>query len=402
MNQSSVYPTKLPLPEFIFLMASLTSLVALSLDAMLPVLDTIGDEVGSTSQQQNYLIISLFFFGMALGQLFFGPFADAFGRRTTMALGSTLFLLGTLCCYYAQSIEILLLGRVIQAFGVSGPRIASMAIIRDLYSGDAMARVMSFINVIFILVPMLAPLIGQTIAQEFGWRNIFSVFAAFSLLSCTWFFYRQSETLPLSKRNSLNITKIASSIFWMIKQPSVMVPASALGIIFGAFLAYLSSSQTIFQTIYLTGQWFPLLFACLALSIGSASFVNGLLVMKLGMIKISQFALIMTTLFGLILTVLALYFSGKPPFVVFFATMFFGFFFIGILFGNLTSLAMVPVGHMAGLGAAFTGSLTSLIGVPISMLINHFMSNTITPIALGFLIFNLLAYLLMKLNISRT
>ena len=383
---------RLPLLEFIALMALLTSLVALSIDAMLPALNQIGADLNSQSAQQTYLVISLFFGGMALGQIFFGPFSDARGRRLTILVGLTIFIIGTFVCYFAQSIEVLLVGRLIQAFGVSGPRIASMAVIRDQYSGDAMARVMSFITVIFILVPMVAPLVGQAVMQHFHWREIFTVFWIVALISGAWFFIRQPETLIRVNRKKFAWHHFFRSCLWLLKQRQVMGYSIAMGFIFGSFLAYLSGSQTIFQEIYDTGEWFPLVFATLAFSIGLASLFNGLMVMRWGMHSICDRALFFSMVFGIGLTATTLYFDGVPPLWLFISMMFFGFFFIGMLFGNLNSLAMLPVGHMAGLGAAFIGSFTSLIAVPIATTINLFLTNDLIPIAFGFLIFSVLSF----------
>lgn len=401
-NHSTITHTvkKLPLFELVSLMAMLTALVALSLDAMLPILTDIGSDLSSSSAQQNYLVISLFFAGMAIGQMLFGPISDAYGRRLTVLIGLTLFIIGTLVCFFSQSMEMLLFGRIIQAIGVSGPRIASVAIIRDLYNGNEMARVMSFINAFFILVPMIAPIVGQTIAQLIGWRHIFTVFIIMAVITGIWFFSRQGETLIKQKRKKISLRHILGSIMWICKQPQVMGPALGLGFIFGAFLAYLSASQTIFQDFYDLGTWFPLVFAILAFSIGSASFASGMLVMKLGMITLIKVALVMVFLFGLTLTLATLIKNANPPFFWFYALMFCGFFFIGILFGNLNALAMIPVGHIAGIGAAFIGSFTSLIAVPIATFINHFLKDTILPISLGFLVFGSLAYICVNWGIK--
>ena len=383
----------LPLPEFIFLMALLTSLVAFSIDAVLPALNQIGAELGASSPQHSYLVISLFFAGMAFGQLFFGPFSDARGRRLTILVGLAIFILGTLICYYASSMEMMLFGRLVQAFGVSGPRIASMALIRDLYVGDAMARVMSFIMVVFILVPMIAPLIGQGVMLMAGWRHIFTLFLLVTLLSGIWFFSRQSETLPRDKRKPFTWHQFFVGCIGLFKNKVVMGYSLALGFIFGAFLGYLSASQTVFQVIYDTGEYFPLLFALLAFSIGLASLCNGMLVMRLGMQRLTFLALIGTVIFSFVLSGLVWHFDGVPPLFVFVSVMFIGFFCIGVLFGNLNAMAMAPLGHIAGLGAAFIGSFTSFIAVPIASFIANFINASLLPIALGFLLFSSLAFL---------
>jgi DHA1 family bicyclomycin/chloramphenicol resistance-like MFS transporter len=181
-----------------------------------------------------------------------------------------------------------------------------------------------------------------------------------------------------------------------------MGPAVGMGFIFGAFLAYLSGSQTIFQDIYDTGEYFPLLFAVLAFAIGAASLFNGIMVVRLGMLKLVGFAVVMTVVFGVLLTAISILYAGIPPLWLFISVMFFGFFFLGVLFGNLNSLAMVPVGHMAGVGAAFVGSFTSILAVPIATFINIFLSDTIAPIAYGFLVFGTLTYFAVKLGIKYT
>ncbi|GLR71382.1 multidrug effflux MFS transporter [Agaribacter marinus] len=384
---------QLPLAEFIVLMALFTALIALSIDAMLPALDIIGNDLNSTSPQQNYLIISLFFVGLALGQLFFGPFADARGRRLTILVGLIIFMCGTAVCYLSTNIEILLFGRIIQAFGLSGPRIASMALVRDLYKGDAMARVMSLIMVIFILMPMVAPLIGQFVMFWLGWRHIFSVFAVVAIISATWFFLRQGETLPRANRVKFSWKNFSSSIKWLLNHPVVMGSTLGMGTIFGAFLGYLSASQRIFTQIYDTGTYFPLIFALLSFSIGAASLFNSIMVMKLGMVKLVKWATIMSVVFSFCLLASVVVYLDKPPLWLFILIMFIGFFFIGILFGNLNSLAMEPVGHIAGVGAAFIGSFSTVISVVIGVFISQYVHDTLLPIGLGFTVFSILTYI---------
>ncbi|MEM0912151.1 MAG: multidrug effflux MFS transporter [Pseudomonadota bacterium] len=387
---------KLPLFEFITLMALLTSLVALSIDAMLPALEIIGDELNAKSAQQTFLVVTVFFVGMSVGQLIFGPFSDAKGRRLTILVGLIIFLFGTLICYMATSMESLLFGRVIQAIGVSGPRIASTAMIRDLYVGDEMARVMSFINVIFIAVPMLAPLVGQAVMHLYGWRQIFFVFALVALITCIWFFSRQDETLPKQYRIKFNVNQYVRTILWLLKHPVVMGASIGMGSIFGGFLGYLSSSQAIFVQIYDTGDFFPLIFAILAFAIGVASLFNGVMVMRFGMHKIVTVSLWGTLLYAIALVLVTLWFNGLPPLILFSAILFVGFFFIGGLFGNVNALAMEPLGHIAGVGASFVGSFTSLLSVPIGIIIAEFVYDDVTPVALGFLIFSALAFASIK------
>ena len=377
--------------EFVCLMAMMTSLVALSIDAMLPAMNQIGAALGSESQQQVHLIVSIFFVGMAAGQLFYGPYADAKGRRATILSGLIVFAIGTLVCMFAQNMEMMLIGRLIQAFGVSGPRIAAMAVIRDQFVGESMARVMSFIMVVFILVPMIAPLVGQMVLIWFSWQHIFTLFLVVALLAGIWFFARQPETLPKEQRVPFTWPALFTSCKFILTHREVMGFSLAMGCIFGAFLAYLSASQTIFQTIYDTKENFPLIFAMLAAAIGLASFFNGTLVMRFGMQRLCDVALVGSLAFSIVLFAVVEHYAGMPPLALLIITLFVGFFFIGILFGNLNAMAMQPLGEMAGLGAAIIGSISSLLSVPVALTINHFLTNNLYPIAFGFLIFSLLA-----------
>jgi DHA1 family bicyclomycin/chloramphenicol resistance-like MFS transporter len=380
--------------EFVTLMALMTSLVALSIDSVLPALTQIGMDLGVTDPRQNHLIVSLFFVGMALGQLYYGPLSDDKGRRYVIISGLIVFAIGSLICMNAGSLEVMLIGRVIQAFGVSGPRIATLAVIRDKYEGEAMARVMSFIMMVFILVPMLAPIFGQTILFWFSWQHIFSSFLIYGLFIGLWFFVRQPETLPKEKRLPFSWSQLWVSSKFILSNKLVMFYTLSSGTIFGGFLAYISSSQTLFQDIYNTGELFPMYFAMLAFSIGLASFINGNLVMRLGMRKLCTWAMIGWLVFSSVLTTLCLVYDGIPPLRQFVSVMFCAFFCIGILFGNINAMAMQPLGEMAGLGAAIIGSLSSIISVPAAIFVSSFIDSSITPVALGFLGFGSVSFVL--------
>ncbi|MBU2877474.1 multidrug effflux MFS transporter [Aliiglaciecola lipolytica] len=381
---------KLGLFEFVTLMAFMTSIVALSIDAMLPALNQIGSDLGSESPQYTHMIISIFFLGMAFGQLYYGPYSDTKGRRAAILSGLIVFALGTVICLFSQSMEMLLLGRVIQAFGVSGPRIASIALIRDQFEGEAMARVMSFIMMVFILVPMIAPAFGKAILIFASWREIFISFLIIGFGLAIWFFSRQPETLPKSKRKPFAFSDLWASSKYVLTHRAVMMYTLSMGCIFGSFLAYLSASQTIFEDFYSQGDMFPLIFAVLAFSIGIASFINGTLVMTMGMRKLCTLAIYGTIVMSTIFVLATLHYQGLPPLLVTIVIMFINFFFIGVLFGNLNSLAMMPLGHVAGLGAAITGSLSSAFAVPVAMFIGSFVKTDITPIAIGFMVFGLI------------
>lgn len=387
----------LSLLEFVALMALLSSLVALCIDAILPALSQIGTALNSSGAQQNHLMISLFFIGMAFGQLFFGPFADTKGRRATIMLGLVIFALGTGICMVANSMEMMLFGRFVQAFGVSGPRISCMAIIRDIYVGNQMAKVMSFIMMVFIMVPMIAPIMGQLIMQLFNWWYILVAFLVIGLLTGIWFMLRQPETLTKANRQPFSMTQAIISAKFILLHRQVMAYIGVMGCIFGAFLAYISASQTIYQEMYDMGDWFPYIFATLAFSIGIASYINSQLVERFGMVKLCHIALYGHIVVSFFILLMALYYDGMPPIAMFIASLFIDFFFVGIIFGNMNSLAMQPLGQVAGMGAALIGAISSAISVPIAIFVDSFLTTNILPIIIGFLIFGLISLLLFKL-----
>ena len=374
----------LSLPEFVTLMALLTSLVALSIDTMLPALSMIGDDLNSPSMQHTHMIITLFFFGMAFGQLVFGPICDSFGRRFGVYLGSLIFCLGTLICMAAKTMEVMLLGRLIQAFGVSGPRIATMAMIRDIYVGDRMARVMSFIMVVFIMVPMMAPIIGQAILRYFTWHYIFAFFFVMVILSVLWLALRQPETLAKVDRRKFTWSEFFSASRFILTHREVWPYMLGIGLVFGGFLGYLGATQTIFVGFYDVGDWFAYIFAALAFSIGCASLVNAHLVERLGMVRLCQLALRGHLLLSVMFVIAQILYQGLAPLAVTIGLLFVNFFFVGILFGNINSLAMEPLGEVAGVGAALLGAVSSVVAVLIALVVDAFLVDTLIPIGIGF------------------
>ncbi|MBU2864237.1 multidrug effflux MFS transporter [Reinekea forsetii] len=377
--------------EFIMLIALLSSLVALSLDTMLPAFNTIAADLNIQDIRQTQWIITAIIVGMAFGQLFFGPLSDAYGRKGSILLGIGLFCLGAVLSMTAQSFEALLIGRFIQGIGVSGPRIATMALVRDKFVGNAMARIMSFVMVAFVMVPMLAPLVGQAILLAFSWRAIFGLFVVLSVIAGIWLAIRQPETLQPENRRPMNAKSIGFGIKIVVSHPRTLGFSMASGVIFGGLLTYVGSAQAIFEGIYGLGDKFPFFFAALAFGIGSASYVNGRLVMRIGALNLAIYALIGKMLLALILVVLAMLQGGSPTLWQFMLLGFMLMFCVGILFGNLSSLAMVPLGKLAGVGAAVVGTLQNIVSVVVSVSIGWFFNGTLLPVVAGFFVSAVLA-----------
>lgn len=389
MNPSTAWyvPKTLSMSEFVALTALLTSLVALSIDAILPALDILGTHLEAKNAQHQQLSVSLFFAGMALGQLFFGPFADAKGRVPTILIGLGVFVFGSIICMFANDMNTFLVGRVVQAFGASGPRIGALAAVRDKYAGNEMARIMSFVMMVFIFVPMIAPILGQWILSSYSWQALFVFFILVGITGGMWYRLRQIETLSIAQRKVISVTQLAESLRFMLTHKQILFYTIATGLIFGCFLAYLSASQTIFVEYYAAQNAFPYIFAVLALSIGLASYFNGKMVMRFGMHTLVRHALTGVIIFSLVFLSLVFAFNGLPPLWLCIGVLFVGFFFVGILFGNMNALAMEHLGHIAGFGVALVGSLSSAISVPVAIFVDSFLDGDLYPLAVGFLVF---------------
>ncbi len=386
MSRTAVAPA-LRVGEFVPLIALLTSLVALAIDAMLPALPAIGRDFGVAHRNDVQFVVTAVFLGLSIGQIVFGPLSDRIGRKPAIHAGLILFMVGCLMSIYARSFEVMIAGRVLQGIGVAAPRVVTMALVRDQYSGRQMARLMSFTMGLFILVPTVAPALGQWIQWLGGWRAIFAVFFGVAAITFIWFAIRQPETLPASRRRPLSARAIGGAVVEVVKIRAALGYTLASGCVFAPFLAYLSASQQIFQDVYGTGPLFPVYFGALALSIGAASLVNGRLVMKYGMRRLSRMAMLSITLASFIFWMLAFAFAGVPPFWLFMAYLLFVFLCVGLLFGNLSALAMEPLGHIAGVGAAVVASLATFVSVPLGALVGYGFDGTLYALIAAYALF---------------
>lgn len=389
MRREIKYPGQ---KEFVVLVALMMALVALAIDMMLPALPMIGKELGVKESNENQLIVSILFLGIAFGQLFYGPFADSFGRKLSIYIGFVLFLLGCILSLWSSSLEVMLIARFIQGFGLAGPRIISVALIRDRFGGEEMARVMSLVMAIFVIVPIVAPALGQLMLNYTQWKMIFVFFIVYAILLLIWFSYRMPETLTKEMTHPFSLRRVLKVIKEISKNRISMGYTVASGFVSSLFLGYINSSQQLFQDAYKMGENYAYIFAVLAFSVGLGSFLNGQLFVKyFGMKAMVRFASIMMVVLSIIFYFIASAANGLPDLwqlLVFLSVMLFQ---VGILFGNLNSLAMQPLGHVAGIGSTIVGALTTFISVPFGIIIGLSFDNTINPLILGFITLSVLA-----------
>jgi DHA1 family bicyclomycin/chloramphenicol resistance-like MFS transporter len=384
--------------EFVALMALLISTVAFSIDAMLPALPTIGQELSPDNPARGQLVITAFVLGLGLGTLVWGPISDAFGRKSVLLVGIAIYLAGAVLAIYSWSIETLLAARLLQGFGGAAPRVVATAMVRDLYAGRSMARVTSIIMTLFVLVPALAPSVGAGIIWLSDWRMIFLAFVVFGVTAALWLMLRQPESLPPEKRRPLRPRALWASIVEIVSNPAVMVYVVALAFAFAPLFAWLSNLPMIFDDVYDRASTFPFWFAATALVAGTASIVNARLVMRLGMKKIATSAFAWQASVSLLfLGLLQLDLPAPWDFGLFFVFMCSAFFSIGLTFGNLNALALLPLGHMAGIGSSVVMSLSTVGSVMIALPISLAYDGTPLPLITGMLICASVALSLMLL-----
>nr|AMP57199.1 efflux_Bcr_CflA [uncultured bacterium] len=380
--------------EFIVLMASLMSVVAISIDAMMPALGIMGLDLNVQYANQVQLIIVFIFAGMTVGHLFWGPLSDAIGRKKVLYAGLFIYTLGSIVCYFAQNIDVLLFGRIIQGFGVSAPYVTSVAIVRDKFAGRDMARIMSIVMVFFIPVPAIAPALGQGILYIATWRAIFVLYMVMAVLIATWAYFRLPETLHPEDKIPFNPKAILHGFGIVFKTRITICYTIAMGICFGSFLGYLNSCQQIFMEKFAVGEMFAVYFGCLALTLGVASLLNSRIVAKFGMQHICERSTLAIILFSATFLAVNLMVDVQLwMFLVFAASIFFAF---GLMFGNLNAIAMEPMGHIAGIASAVTGAMSSAMSMTIGAVIGQLYDGTLIPVVTGFLVLNILTLAMMK------
>jgi len=320
-----------------------------------------------------------------------------------IVLGAALYCAASIAAYLAPTLETVLLARVVQGLGAAGPRIASMALVRDLYSGRQMARVVSFAMMIFTLVPAVAPLMGSWIMAGFGWRSIFLAFVVFSVVSMIWFLIRQPETLPASLRRPLRVRALWHAMTEVLSHRVIVLSIAVQTLVFGALFGTLSAAQQVFDETFGRGPSFPFWFAVIALVSGTASLLNASVVVRFGMWR-----LITVTLAGQIVVSAGLALIAVTgvlsPDLAFAAFVFWTtgvFFMAGLTLGNLNAMAMEPVGHIAGMAASVVGGIATVASLVVAVPLGLAFDGTVVPLTVGVGLASAVALALMRLIPAR-
>ena len=376
-------------PEFISLMAMLVATVAISIDAMLPALPDIAIQLTANNPNQVQLILSTFIGGMAIGTLVVGPLSDSFGRKNVIFMGAAIYITFSALCMFATNLETMIIARVFQGIGAAAPRVVSQALVRDLYSGREMARITSFIMIIFSIVPAVAPLMGAGLILLFDWRAIFLVFILFALVSTFWTAIRIREPLRAEMRIPFQLKIFQAAFLNIISIGIVRISIITLIFSYGTLFTCILLVQQVFDQFFGRAGSFPEWFAVIAALSASASFLNSMLVMKLGMRRLISAALRVQVVLSVLMLLMfyAGIISGDLGFVIFVFWIFSLFFQAGLTLGNLTALSMEPLGHIAGTAASVISAIATLGSAALATIAGHFFNGTPLTMIVSILLF---------------
>ena len=370
-------------------MAAASATVAISIDAMLPAFSDVRDYLGLSADSSSVaLIVTVFFAGLGIGQFVYGPLADRFGRKPVFMAGLLLYVVAGFATTIATSLGWLLIGRFFWGLGAAGPRIVSQALLRDRFRGDTLARAMAIIVTVFLIVPTLAPVLGQALLQFGSWRYTFAVGPVFGVIVALWS-TRLTETLDPGDRRSIDVRSLVRTVGMILATRRTLGNALALMLMSAAFLPYLGSSERMYGEIYDHGDTFFLWFAASSVVMAGFTFLSARVVRRIGTRRTTVW------IFALLLSVatanlaITIGSGGVPAFGVFVVATILMISFQTALSPLLTSGALDEVGHVAGTAASTIGVISLLGGAMLSPFVDGAIGSTVTPFAAGFLVFSM-------------
>lgn len=384
---------------FVLMMAGFMALNGLAVDTMLPALPEIGEELGVKNPNSRQWVITSYFLGFGIFQLFYGPLSDRFGRRPILIFGVLVYALFSVITVFAGSFEAVVLSRFFQGAGTAASRVLTIAIVRDCYSGRRMAKVMSLTFIIFLLVPILAPAIGQGVMLFVSWHWIFLGLAVFALALILWAWRCLPETLQEEHRLPLSMSRVYNAFLLVVTTRQSIGYALATMLMIGTVFGYINSAQQIFADTFGTPKLFTLYFALTALSMAIASFINARIVERFGTRRVSHSAVCAMCLVAIVHMLVELTGYGTLGTFVFFQSL--SMFFFGLAGPNFGAMAMEPVGHIAGTASSVQGCITTVGAAILGYLIGQAFDGTALPFVMAYVLLSMATIAVLLLTEGR-
>jgi DHA1 family bicyclomycin/chloramphenicol resistance-like MFS transporter len=367
--------------EMTALLAALMALNSFAIDAMVPALPNIGRSLGVASANDRQLVVVAYFLGFASTQLLWGPLADRFGRKPILAAGVTLYGLFALLCGAAASFPLLIAGRVAMGASAAVTRVLVVAMVRDLFEAEAMARVMSLVFMVFMLVPVLAPNIGQLILLVASWRAIFYVLAVYAVAMLAWSWRRLPETLHPEFRRSLNWREIGGAAWQTVAEPMSRGYTLALTVTFAALIAYIASIQQIVFDVFHAPHLIGLVFAAIAAPMALASWANSRIVGRFGLRRVGHSASAGLVVITAVHAAVGL--SGHESLPIFIVLQSLAMCCFALASSNLSTLAMEHMAPIAGTASSVQGVVGTVGGAILGFVIGQSFNGTVQPYLIG-------------------
>jgi DHA1 family bicyclomycin/chloramphenicol resistance-like MFS transporter len=394
-TQSAAFTTKkIGFPEFLVLIASLMACQALAVDAMLPALPNIARALGILNENHTQWIVTAYMAGLGVGQLFWGIVSDRFGRRRVLLMGLALYAAAALLVGLSSGFVALLVWRFIHGAAAASVVVAR-SVIRDLYEGRQMARVMSLTFIVFLTVPIIAPSVGQLILLVAPWRYLFGVFTVFACVVWLWVYLRLPETLHPEYRLTLTVAHAVQSIKFVVSDPTSRYYTLAMTMTFSGVISYVSMVQQIFADVFHRPSLMPTVFAFCAASMGVTAYLNSRIVERVGMRVMSQCGLLIFIAVSVVHVLIAAF--GYESLFTFVILQSITLACVGVISANFGAMAMEPMGAVAGIAASLQGCVSTAGAAAMGALIGRQFDGSTLPLAAGTAICGVLALIFVLL-----